>query len=32
MIFDKEGRIVSVKAPNPTTPKLKELIIKTLNK
>lgn len=32
MIFDEEGCIVSVKAPNPTTPKLKELIIKTLNK
>ena len=32
MIFDEEGRIVSVKAPNPLKPELKELIIKTLNK
>jgi thioredoxin-related protein len=32
MIFDKEGRIVSVKAPNPTTPRLKEMIVKTLTK
>lgn len=32
MIFDEEGRIVSVKAPNPTTSKLKELIVKTLKK
>ena len=31
MIFDEEGRIVSVKAPNPLKPELKELIIKTLN-
>lgn len=31
MIFDEEGRIVSVSAPNPTTPKLKELIEKTLH-
>ena len=30
MIFDKFGRIVSVAAPNPTTPKLKKLIEDTL--
>lgn len=30
MIFDKEGRIVTVDAPNPTTDKLKQLILKTL--
>lgn len=32
MIFDEEGRIVSVKAPNPLKPELKELILKTLKK
>lgn len=32
MIFDEEGCIVSVKAPNPLKPELKELILKVLKK
>lgn len=32
MVFDKNGCIVSVKAPNPSTPKLKEFIMRTLKK
>lgn len=30
MVFDEQGKIVSVFAPNPTTPKLEEMIKKTL--
>ena len=32
MIFDKEGNIVTVNAPNPASPRLKELILKQLDK
>ena len=32
MIFDKEGNIVTVNAPNPASPKLKELILNQLDK
>ena len=30
MVIDREGKIVSLVAPNPANPKLKELILKTL--
>ena len=32
LIFDREGRIVSVNAPAPNKPALKKLILKTLGK